>query len=327
MKVDILNTTKLYIAAPARSATGGPELLHQLARKLRDREINAVMFYYPEISQPVHDNYLHYDIPYTTEIIDTTDNILIVPETMTRLLDTQPKIRKIIWWLSYDNYFLVRIRNPRVRTFLLNRNLGIRASRFFGSKMAHAELHLVQSAYAKAMLATRGVKNTAYLTDYLHSSFISQKTDLQHKQDIVAYNPDKGARITKRIIKHCSNTQFVPIKNMAREEVIDLLKRAKVYIDFGSHPGRDRIPREAAILKCCVLTNTRGSAKFEEDLPIPNCYKFDDEELDLDAIRLTIEYCLSEYEDCCAQFKQYRSTISKQEKIFEKEISKLFFRR
>jgi len=65
---------------------------------------------------------------------------------------------------------------------------------------------------------------------------------------------------------------------MPREEVIKLLQKAKVYIDFDYHPRKDRLPREAAILGCCVITRKRGSAKFFEDVPIPDEYKFEDKE-------------------------------------------------
>ena len=33
----------------------------------------------------------------------------------------------------------------------------------------------------------------------------------------------------------------------------------QVYIDFGHHPGQDRLPREAVQCGCVVITGTRGS--------------------------------------------------------------------
>jgi len=46
-----------------------------------------------------------------------------------------------------------------------------------------------------------------------------------------------------------------------------------MYIDFGTHPGKDRIPREAALRNCIVLTNRNGAADNNVDVPIPNEYK------------------------------------------------------
>ena len=65
---------------------------------------------------------------------------------------------------------------------------------------------------------------------------------------------------------------WVPIENMTPREVGELLASAKVYVDFGEHPGRDRIPREAALAGCVVITGTRGSAGNGIDIPIPSEY-------------------------------------------------------
>lgn len=54
------------------------------------------------------------------------------------------------------------------------------------------------------------------------------------------------------------------------------MSKSKVYIDFGNHPGKDRIPREAAISGCIVITGKRGAAAFAEDVCIPETYKFDE---------------------------------------------------
>ena len=60
---------------------------------------------------------------------------------------------------------------------------------------------------------------------------------------------------------------------LSPEQVQAMLKKAKVYIDFGGHPGMDRIPREAALAGCIVVTNREGSAAFRQDVPIPSQYK------------------------------------------------------
>ena len=65
-------------------------------------------------------------------------------------------------------------------------------------------------------------------------------------------------------------------------------RRGQVYIDFGHHPGQDRLPREAAACGCLVVTGTRGSAGFHADVPLPPALKLahplDDLEATADAI-------------------------------------------
>jgi hypothetical protein len=55
---------------------------------------------------------------------------------------------------------------------------------------------------------------------------------------------------------------------MSRKEVISSLTSSKIYLDLGIHPGTDRIPREAALLGCVIVTNKRGSAGNKIDVDI-----------------------------------------------------------
>ena len=48
-----------------------------------------------------------------------------------------------------------------------------------------------------------------------------------------------------------------------------------IYIDFGEHPGKDRIPREAALRNLIVITNRNGAAVNNIDVPIDNMFKID----------------------------------------------------
>ena len=73
---------KIYILAPANTATGGPEALHQLASSLKKYfKFSVIMHYIPRSkSSPVHSDYKHYKINYTYSIEDNKNNILIIPE-------------------------------------------------------------------------------------------------------------------------------------------------------------------------------------------------------------------------------------------------------
>lgn len=62
---------------------------------------------------------------------------------------------------------------------------------------------------------------------------------------------------------------------MRPEQVMKTMDESMMYIDFGNHPGKDRIPREAALRDCIILTSTNGSAHNELDVPIASEFKFD----------------------------------------------------
>ncbi len=126
--IKIYPNTKVFVSAPASAVTGGPELLHQLAHHLRkDLGIESYMYYYPNnIPDPIHPAYKMYNVPFVREIEDKSDNILIVPEVISgiNLLEDYKNIRKIIWWLSVDNFYL-RIVYEYQKKFLLLQSVSI----------------------------------------------------------------------------------------------------------------------------------------------------------------------------------------------------------
>lgn len=318
-----------YIVAPAGLATGGPELLHQLAVKLKAKGKGVKIFYTQidsskPVKDPVHPNYKQYDIEYVDEIPDAENNVVIVPETRTYILNNFVKAKKIVWWLSVDNYFLYLPGiKGRINRILLHK-FGSQNYLFFNRKLKLVDYHLVQSEYAMNMLTKYGVYNIDFLGDYLHESFLQERVDNNKKENIVAYNPLKGIKFTKKLIKHSEGINFVPIQNMTREQVVELLKKSKVYIDFGFHPGKDRIPREAAFLNCCVISNIRGSAGFKKDVPINEKFKFQDVNENFSKVISMINSCFNSFDEKILEFESYRDEIIQQESEFEKQIDKLF---
>ena len=79
---------------------------------------------------------------------------------------------------------------------------------------------------------------------------------------ILLYNPKKGLDKVLPIIEQTPWLKWIPLINLTEEDMIAYMHLAKVYVDFGNHPGKDRIPREAAICGCCVITNREGSAAY-----------------------------------------------------------------
>jgi len=351
--IEIYPDTNVYIAAPAATATGGPELLHQLSFHLRnDLKINAYMYYFPSnYPEPVHPNYKEYENPFVRQIEDNRKNILIVPEIIEgiNLTENYPNVRKVIWWLSVDNFYLSYVLHSKTN-FLTVRVINKVYKEFTGkvlydiaeialkSKMFErlrlpnsvkkSDYHFVQSYYALNYLKVKGINESKiyYLSDYLNMAFLKIQTDLSKKENIVAYNPKKGYVFTQKIISYAKDIKFIPLVNMTREEVIKTLQRAKVYIDFGNHPGKDRIPREAAILGCCVITGKRGSAGFFEDIPIPDAYKFDDKEENIPRIVEKIKDCFENFEERHKDFEYYRNVIRNGPQKFVEDLKQIFIK-
>ena len=355
MSIKVYPDTKIYVACPANVATGGPELLHQLSYHLKkDLNIDAYMYYYNfddrRFETPVHPEYRMYGNPYVTkmnEIEDNKKNIIIVPEIRDgiNLLQYFKNIRKDIWFLSVDNYYLSKLTK---KDFFIPRAINKIAKILFKKPLLNFDItseEILKELVEKYDYKTdpllkladfymtnsyRGMKwfgdlkPLYYLSEYLNEDFLKTQTDLSKKENIVAFNPKKGFSFTKKIISLAKDIKFVPLINMGRDKVIKTLRKAKVYIDFGNHPGKDRIPREAAILGCCVITGKRGSAAFFEDVPIPDEYKFEDKEENIPKIIDKIKDCLENYEKRYEDFDYYREVIKNEPQKFIEDLRKIF---
>lgn len=100
--------------------------------------------------------------------------------------------------------------------------------------------------------------------------------------------------------------QWVPIENKTPSEVVKLLLKSKVYVDFREHPGKDRFPGEAAICGCCIITGKKGSAGNPIDIPISENYKFENDEGQLDLIIEKARDILVSFDKRSQDFDDYR---------------------
>lgn len=353
---------RVVVACPAYAVTGGPELLHQLCFTLRKQGIDSIM-YYTDVKNPasykVSEAYQCYKNPYIVAYEDSADDILVVPETMLALLQAFPKSRKVFWWLSVDNFyrgnvtFLERVirkiyrevlhkeigdpfdfihpeKNPETYSYKFITKLYQKKKDMLKSALLDQNdiWHLNQSYYSmdyckRIHIAPQKIK---YLSDYINADFIKKaaETDYSRKEDIILYNPNKGFQITKKIIEQASDLQWIPLVGLSRSEMIALLQRSKLYIDFGNHPGKDRIPREAAICGCCVITGKRGAAAYRKDVPIPEQYKFEDDDTAIPAIVDEIHDILQNYDRKIQDFSEYRKFIQSEELQFAKDVKSVF---
>lgn len=340
--IKLNSDSKIYVICPVGLQTGGTELCHQLVDYLNSNGRESYMVYissnYEIVEALVPISFQNYNINTAIKIENTTYNVLVFPETLMQLirkLDCD-QMYYVFWWLSIDNYFHVSgladylsfegdktLRGilSKIKTKVTKRFIPVtfRDLRSLSSR----SLNVYQSAYANHYLLKKGLFNQLPLSDYLNLELVSDSLDLDNRKDIILYNPSKGFEVTEKIIKKLPNLSFVPLKNFNRTELQDLMSRAKLYIDFGNHPGKDRIPREAVINGCCILVGRKGSAKFFQDVPISNEYKFLNE--DIDGICNKIEYILKNYKLCYDDFDFIRKVIKEEKVKFEEEIRKIFF--
>lgn len=318
----IYPNTIIYILCPANLHTGGPTLLHQLGSQLLVRGLKVKMVYLPadgkQYINPVEKEYEKYHLEWTQEICDEPQNILVVNETFTTGLYWGEKIQKVLWWLSVDNYF-VAIR-MYYNNLSLNKITTKPLHRLFSFDKKDRVIHWCQSEYARQFVICNGVPeaDVFMVEDYLSQGFLACTPDLSVKKNMVAFNPRKGWDITKNIIEARPDIDWRPIANMTPVQVKELLLQAKVYIDFGNHPGKDRIPREAALSGCVVITGRQGAAANDIDIQIPADFKIND--ADTNAILAKIDAVFADYMSNYQRQSSYRLDICDDFNRFNDEL-------
>lgn len=326
--IQIYKNTRIYVMAPSNIASGGPELLHQLAYKLEKLGYDAVIYYTPDVENPVHPNYTKYHCKYVTTLEDREEHVLIMPEIYFFRTGDFKNIRKCAWWLSVDNLFKTK-GEPKHYRYL--KKLGLNAlfikAIMVGQIKGRFTYHLAQSHYAIDFIRKWGMEPD-YLSDYLSEGLLKQSRENNGvvKKPQILYNPLKGLAFTEKIMAALPEATWIPLQKLTPVQVGELLNESMVYIDFGEHPGKDRFPREAAIYRCCVITGTRGSAAFQEDVPIPAQYKVEDKDENIPKIVNMIKSCLSDYNRHIENFESYRQWIYGEEAGFERDIKTLFIR-
>jgi len=311
---------KLFILCKGDSVTGGSELVHQLCHELTKLNLESYVSYYPSDTQyTIPDEYSIYSVK-TAHATDDSNHLIILPEVATKYALHFKKSKIGIWWLSVDNYYRKKGDNViKDKVKYIKDLIRLRLTPIFLMKNYY---HFVQSEYAYRHLKDNNL-DSLFLSDYLNPAhFVNSETI---KENIILYNPVKGIKITQKLINDNKDFKFVPLENLTIKEVQKLFQKAKLYIDFGNHPGKDRMPREAAMANCCVITGRKGSAGNENDIPIPNKYKFNDKSLvDNASFRSLVGAIFDNHTHHLNDFVVYKNSIMSEHENFQRQVKQIF---
>lgn len=330
---------KIYVVSMNSSTSGGPESLHQLAYELK-KDNDVFMYYADTRTCAIPEKFKKYGIPVVDYVEDDVDNLLIVPETYTDVLYNMHKIDKIIWWLSLDFYLKKLIKNKT--TDFSERNnvpwlisfIGLFIFNKFNYKTFKFKdknvFHFYNCEYVREYLIKNNIEDyqMMYLCGPLRDEYFNLEISLDSKQNIVFYNPKKGLDYTEKIIESVlkvrQDIEFKALDNLSTSECIELMKVAKLYIDFGFFPGPERIPREAVMNYCNIITGRDGSAYNNIDIPIKEEYKFDKSDDNIPIITERLIDMIDNYEKYLIDFDNYRNKVKDQKNIFLDNVNKFF---
>ena len=179
----------------------------------------------------------------------------------------------------------------------------------------------MQSYYAYKYLKSK-LPKVKLLYDYQRSIILKNTKRKIKKKDIICYSNKSNDFI--KLIKSYTKLNFIPLVGFNSKQIIDVFKKTKIYLDFGYHPGKDRMPREAALFDNCIITNQKGSAENNIDIPINRKFKFNEKYSNLKFIKNTMDYVLKNYKKEILKFRHYKKTILKEEKVFKKQLFSIF---
>lgn len=334
----ISQNTIFYIVCPANYASGGPEDLHQMALALKETGKKVFMHYLnydkEKFFSPIHQEYKHYDIPFTEHVENSSENIMIFPETFCVFIWKKKyhKIQKVIWWLSVSNFFTsLKTWEENFKTNSLKLKYRLFGRLFKRKKLPSLENireagvnHLAHSHFSVDFLEKNNIKTIGKISGYMEDMFLSGENFKSQKKDIATYNAVKNKDFLQKIKDFTPEINWLPMINMTLEEVADCMKSAKVYVDFGHHPGREKMPREACLLDCCLIIGKEGSAFFKEDVPIKDEYHFDKTEHNIPLIIDKIKDCIVNYDSRIEDFKDYKTELLLEKQVFYQKIEQIF---
>ena len=216
-----------FILCPGGAESGGPELAHQLCHMLGKLGQTAYMFYVQfgqtePLDAEAPERYRKYETEHVKKLSEIKDDsIVIVPEGMTGWVSVVPTGKKIVWWMSVDNY--IKSSNEKNLEYLEK----------------NVEYHLVQSCYAGNYLLERTnipADRIIQVSDYIGENYGKFLLPAQYRKDMALYNPAKGYEELCPLIEATPWLNWVPLQNLDEEGMIVMMQTAKVYVDFGNHP-------------------------------------------------------------------------------------------
>src|SRR3989338_3950464 len=192
-KLHLQKNSKVYVVCPAGVVTGGPEDLYELASSLRKLYpgIHVYMYYIARrgVTNPVAPEYEHFGMERATQIEDSEDNVLILPEYYTTELQELTRIKKAIWWLGVDGYYTSPALSKNKRWFnsVLLRRFRIQRFFFFNKELRKIKWNFVQNRRFYNHLTRKGMSNISYLIDHVNPIFTNYEINESIKEDIVLY--------------------------------------------------------------------------------------------------------------------------------------------
>lgn len=211
-----------------------------------------------------------------------------------------------LWWLSVDNFPLSKLHT------LQNQRL-MRECR-----------HLCQSEYAADFVRRHGASSVSMLSDEIDLQTNEALSPISKRTNDLCFLPNKSAGADELLEQLSQEFSIVQLKNMNRSQITETLLDTKIFLDFGHHPGKDRVPREAALCGVIPVVRAEGAARFEQDVPLPKELLIESRAFfDGPEFASRLHNILNNAEEFDEALGRYRAKIASEKQTFDSEIQAL----
>lgn len=303
--------------------TGGPFALMQLYLELRLHSIDCEMVYYDaarldfdrgtlRVSYPGSPPHPLADLSGLDEIPEYAKEInaadcLVLPEVLLELSSSLhgAGFNKILfWWLSWDNADLSKINRLDIANAL------------------NASRHIFQSHYAREQARRFGFDGWLVGDWTLVNGIDDVSRSPSHKSVDFCYFEKKSKGAERAVNALRSKFEVVVAKGMSQIEVHSLLARSKVFLDFGHHPGKDRMPREAVLYDCIPVVRRAGAANYHSDVPLPNELKLAADQMSSPEFLVKyLEQVILNSERFKERLHPYRQMVLRERDVFSNQVA------
>lgn len=318
---------RIHVYYPRGARSGGPEALHQLVDSLRRQGQDAYLapIAGTEDAERVAE-YAHYDAP-EAEVQDVAGAAVVLPEVWFTSLAVFEHATPFCWWLSIDNAPVFsadwQFRDPWRP---VTRQTPPTESPLLDLALARRVHHLTQSHYAWSYLFTRLGTCGSMLSDHTDPAPYDA-LELPPPGDrgrTVAYNPVKADLVTEVLAGLLPDVTFVPLAGMTRPELAASLAHSAIYLDLGFHPGKDRMPREAALAGATVVVARRGAGAYHADTPLPAEHRLLPTEDMVERAADVVRAILADPDTHLALQKDYREQVRTEKDRFDEQVRRIF---
>ena len=304
---------EILLLCPSGVATGGTESIHRLCAALNElNHASKILYIGGNLDNPQPERYKDYKCDFITSLPKEYSGAIIFPEIWANwvLCPEYKNCIPIVNWQGVDVYFW---NTPAADQGKYLHRPGV--------------IHMTNCDYGMAFL--KGQKLTPIkVCDRLEDEFFENYSKNTPRKDVILYNPTKIKQtpFQQAVISRCVTElgmKFLALEGFSKPELIQLYRQHKLYIDFGLFSGRERLPREAVLGGCCILTSNSGAAKYYEDNPIPDYYKVDIHSNPTMAMTKILDI-LKNYAERCVDFDEYRRRLVQDRDNYESDVRRLY---